>query len=161
MQRFTCECGNVLYFDNTKCLKCGEEVGYDPEGRTMAVLRANSAMRRCGNGLKHGVCNWVLPTADLCLSCRLNRKIPDLSVARNVMLWGRMEAAKRRLLVTLLQLGIPVLPKAEDPLSGLSFDIVSAWVDPAVTMGHLNGVITVNLEEADDTYRQINREQLK
>jgi hypothetical protein len=27
-------------------------------------------------------------------------------------------------------------------------------------MGHLNGVITVNLEEADDTYRQINREQL-
>ena len=29
-----------------------------------------------------------------------------------------------------------------------------------MTTGHLNGVITVNLEEADDTYRQINRQQL-
>lgn len=163
MQRFTCDCGNVLFFQNSQCLKCGQEVGYDPEGRTMVVLRPGGIMRRCGNGLKHGVCNWVLPSsegAELCLSCRLNRRIPDLSIARNVVLWARMETAKRRLLVTLLQLGIPVLPKAEDALSGLSFDIVSASIDPAVTMGHLNGVITVNLEEADDTYRQINREQL-
>ena len=164
MQRFTCECGNALFFDNSKCLKCGSEVGYDPDGRTMVVLRAAGGMKRCSNGTRHRVCNWVLPKearAELCLACRLNRKIPDLSQPRNLMLWGRMEVAKRRLLVTLLQLGIPIVPKSEDALSGLAFDIVSAWVDPAVTMGHLNGVITVNLEEADDTYRQINREQLK
>ena len=162
MQRFTCDCGNVLFFENSKCLKCGHEVGYDPEGRTMVVLRPGGTMRRCENGVKHGVCNWVLPSSDgteLCLACRLNRRIPDLSLPRNVMLWGRMEGAKRRLLVTLLHLGIPVLPKAEDPLSGLAFDIVSASADPKVTMD-VNGVITVNLEEADDTYRQINREQL-
>lgn len=131
----------------------------------MVMLRPGGTMRRCANGVRHNVCNWVLPTGtgpgtDLCLSCRLNRRIPDLSLPRNVLLWGRMEAAKRRLLVTLLQLGIPVLPKGADPLSGLAFDIVSSWADPGVTMGHLNGVITVNLEEADDTYRQINREQL-
>jgi hypothetical protein len=164
MQRFTCDCGNALFFDNTKCLKCGQEVGYDPEGRTMAVLRGSRGMRRCANGVRHGVCNWVLHHSEkqgLCPACRLNRRIPDLTVPRNVMLWGRMEAAKRRLLVTLCQLGIPVRSKAEDATAGLAFDIVSAWVDPAVTMGHLNGVITVNLEEADDTYRQINREQLK
>ena len=130
----------------------------------MVVLRPGRATQRCANGVKYQVCNWVLPTGlgmALCLSCRLNRRIPDLSIPRNVMLWGRMESAKRRLLVTLLQLGIPVLPKAKDPLSGLAFDIVSANTDPAVTIGHLNGVITVNLEEADDTYRQINREHLK
>jgi hypothetical protein len=37
---------------------------------------------------------------------------------------------------------------------------VSTLSNPTVTTGHLNGVITVNLEEADDTYRQINRQQL-
>lgn len=163
MQRFACDCGNTLFFENSQCLKCGHEVGYDPEARAMAVLKPGGAMRRCGNGLSHGVCNWLVPVAEgtvLCPACRLNRTIPDLSVPRNVMLWGRMEAAKRRLLVTLQTLGISVRSKAEDPVSGIAFDIVSAWVDPAVTMGHLDGVITVNLEEADDTYRQINREQL-
>lgn len=163
MQRFVCECGNALFFENSHCLKCGHEVGYDPEGRRMVVVKPGGTLRRCSNGWKHGVCNWVVPVpsaTELCAACRLNRRIPDLSVPRNVMLWGRMETAKRRLLFTLAQLGIPVRPKAEDEASGLAFDIVSAWVDPAVTMGHLNGVITVNLEEADDTYRQINREQL-
>ncbi|OYW17694.1 MAG: hypothetical protein B7Z52_06345, partial [Burkholderiales bacterium 12-64-5] len=48
----------------------------------------------------------------------------------------------------------------DDPKSGLAFDIVSTLSNPTVTTGHLNGVITVNLEEADDTYRQFNRQQL-
>ncbi len=76
------------------------------------------------------------------------------------MLWGRMEMAKRRLIYTLLRLGITLPSKAEDPRSGLAFDIVSTQSNPTVTTGHLNGVITVNLEEADDTYRQFNRQQL-
>ena len=32
--------------------------------------------------------------------------------------------------------------------------------DPQVTMGHLDGIITVTLEEADDAYRQLNRQRL-
>ena len=164
MQRFTCECGNALFFDNSHCLKCGLEVGYDPEGRAMVALSGSRALQRCANGTRYKVCNWLVHKSSrlvLCPACKLNRKIPDLTQPRNVMLWGRMEAAKRRLLVTLMQLGIPPVPKSEDALSGLAFDILSAWVDPGSTMGHMNGVITVHLEEADDTYRQINREQLK
>jgi hypothetical protein len=71
-----------------------------------------------------------------------------------------MEMAKRRLLYTLTGLGISLPSKVENPKAGLAFDIVSTVSNPTVTTGHLNGVITVNLEEADDTYRQINRQQL-
>jgi hypothetical protein len=120
-------------------------------------------MKRCANGLKHGVCNWVMPTESkqiLCMACQMNRIIPDLSSERNLMLWGRMEMAKRRLIYTLLKLGITLPSKASNPKNGLAFDIVSTLSNPSVTMGHLNGIITVNLEEADDTYRQFNRQQL-
>jgi len=60
----------------------------------------------------------------------------------------------------MLRLGITLPSKVENAQAGLAFDIVSTLSNPNVTMGHLNGVITVNLEEADDTYRQINRQQL-
>ena len=163
MQRFICDCGNVLFFDNSKCLRCGREVGYDLEGEVMVVIQPGGWMRRCANGIKHGVCNWVvsaLKGEDLCAACKLNRTIPDLGNPRNVMLWGRMEAAKRRLVYTLLRLGFTLPSLKENAQAGLAFDIVSSFVNPEATMGHLNGVITVNLEEADDTYRQINRQQL-
>ncbi len=163
MQRFTCDCGNVLFFGSSKCLKCGGKVGYDPQGGGMVRLRPGVALKLCDNGVKHGVCNWLLPvssSAVLCVACRMNRTIPDLSTERNQTLWGRTEMAKRRLIYTLLRLGFTLPSKAENAQAGLAFDIVSTVSNPEVTTGHLNGVITVNLEEADDTYRQFNRQQL-
>ncbi len=163
MQRFTCDCGNVIFFGSSRCLKCGRVVGYDPAAERMERLRPSAGLKRCDNGVKHGVCNWLLPATApelLCVACRMNRVIPDLTTERNRMLWGRMEMAKRRLLYTLLRLGIPLVPKSPDEKMSLAFDMVSTVSNPNVTTGHLNGVITVNLEEADDTYRQINRQQL-
>ncbi len=163
MQRFTCDCGNVLFFGSSRCLKCGGEVGYDPAGGNMRRLQPGGDLKRCGNGLEYNVCNWLLPAdspTPLCVACRLNHTIPNLGLGRNRMLWGHMETAKRRLVYTLLRRGITLPPRTEDPQDGLAFEIVSSLVDPAITTGHLDGVITVNLEEADDTYRQINRQQL-
>ena len=163
MQRFTCGCGNVLFFGSYRCLKCESDVGYDPSSRTMLRFTVESELKRCDNGVRHGVCNWLLPRASkdkLCIACQMNRTIPDLRAERNRTLWGRMEMAKRRLLYTLTGLGISLPSKVENPKAGLAFDIVSTVSNPTVTTGHLNGVITVNLEEADDTYRQINRQQL-
>lgn len=163
MQRFTCECGNVLFFTSSRCLKCGETVGYDPASETMQQVRPGSTMVLCENGAKHGVCNWLVPAGarrPLCVACRTNHLIPDLGKEGNVVLWGRMEAAKRRLFYTLLRLGLKLPTKAEDAQAGLAFDIVSTALNPSITTGHLNGVITLNLEEADDTYRQINRQNL-
>ena len=163
MQRFTCDCGNVLFFGSSRCLKCNGEVGYDPEANAMQRVKPDGTTKRCDNGVKHGVCNWLLPAdskAALCVACRMNRTIPDLTTVRNRQLWGRMEIAKRRLLYTLMRIGITLPSKVENAKEGLAFDFVSTVVNPEVTTGHLNGVITVNLEEADDTYRQINRQQL-
>jgi hypothetical protein len=75
-------------------------------------------MKRCANGVKHGVCNWALPAEageTLCMACGMNRTIPDLSTARNLMLWGRMEMAKRRLIYTMLRLGISLPSKPMTP----------------------------------------------
>jgi hypothetical protein len=163
MQKFTCDCGNVLFFGSSRCLRCLSSVGYDPQQQAMVKLHQEGPMKRCANGLKHGICNWVLPTESkeiLCMACQMNRIIPDLSSERNLMLWGRMEMAKRRLIYTLLKLGISLPTKVGNPKNGLAFDIVSTLSNPSVTMGHLNGIITVNLEEADDAYRQFNRQQL-
>lgn len=120
-------------------------------------------MKRCDNGVRHGVCDWLLPADSierLCMACRMNNTIPDPNTDRNRMLWARMEMAKRRLICSLLGLGMTLPSKAENPETGLAFDIVSTLSNPEVTTGHLNGLITVNLEEADDTYRQFNRQQL-
>ncbi len=163
MQRFTCECGNILFFSSFQCLKCNQPTGYDPLAGNMRRLLAGGPMKLCANGLKYSVCNWLVPShaADtLCVACRKNRTIPELTNERNRLLWGRMEMAKRRLLYSLLRLGIPLPAKSENPQVGLAFDMISSLANPEVTTGHLNGVITVNLEEADDTYRQINRQQL-
>lgn len=163
MERFTCSCGNVLFFGNSHCLTCGSDVGYDPKNDRLIPIRPGSGVKLCDNGQRYNLCNWVLPSSSpdtLCVSCRMNRTIPDLSSDRNKTLWARMETAKRRLLYTLLRLGIKLPSKKEDPQNGLAFDIVSTLKNPDVTTGHLNGVITVNLEEADDTYRQFNRQQL-
>jgi len=163
MRRFTCDCGNLLFFDSFRCLACGIPAGYDPKQDNMLRLGTGHPVKQCDNGVRYGVCNWLLPKGSpeaLCQACRANRTIPDLTLDRNKMLWGRMEEAKRRLFYTLLRAGITLPSQKENARTGLAFDIVSTVSDPTVTTGHLQGVITVNLEEADDTYRQINRQQL-
>ena len=165
MQRFQCPCGNTLFFDSSWCVACGQKVACDPGNREFVVLEEPKKGRPklCRNGVRHGVCNWLaLPDrpGDLCLSCHMDKVIPDLRDRRNVMLWGKMEAAKRRLIFELLTLGISMEPGGQGFFDGLTFRIVSTRLDASVTMGHLNGLITVNLEEADDTYRQINRQTL-
>jgi len=161
MRRFFCGCGNTLFFGSVRCLSCRREVGYDPVSQALHPLPEAPSLKRCGNGVQHGVCNWLLDSTSkerLCVACRMNQIVPDLSRDRNKLLWSRMESAKRRLIYSLLGLGIPLPNKAESPVDGLAFEIMSTILNPSVSTGHLNGIITVNLEEADDTYRQINRQ---
>lgn len=151
MRIFSCTCGNPLYFENSRCLSCGREVGWCPVCRTLAPLVAAAAgevacghpgcgarLRKCFNYLEHNVCNrsLALPpdgtAADggLCDYCRYNETIPDLSVPGNQEKWYRLEQAKRRLLYTLDLLGLPY-GKTEDGVSpGLSFDFLADTSDP-------------------------------
>jgi len=92
----------------------------------------------------------------LCRSCRLNRTIPDLSDADNQRWWRGIEIAKRRLVSQLLGLSLPVRSKVtEDVERGLMFDFLRSLPGgPAVLTGHADGLITLNVEEADDARRE-------
>ena len=125
------------------------------------------AYRRCANLNTPAACNWLLSDhgigakEGLCIACRLNRTIPDLSVPENGVLWGRFEEAKRRMVSTLLALEIPVHSKEENPEKGLAFDFLRSPKDgPRVLTGHDNGLITMNIEEADASIREGIRENL-
>src|SRR5687768_7763879 len=100
MKIFTCQnCGQLLHFENTICVRCGMSLGFLPRSLTLSALSpgegAFRAMadgggwRLCGNA-RHEACNWMVPAEepdDFCPSCDLNRTIPDLSTAINLERW--------------------------------------------------------------------------
>ena len=170
---YTCQCGKPVFFRNSACLSCGAQLGYDPELTTLIALEEGDTpgslvrhgdtggkhYQRCANFDTAAGCNWLLPhgsTEPLCRACCVNRTIPDQSDPQNQMLWGRIELAKRRLMSQLLDLGLPALSKEkEDPEHGLAFDFLRALPDePPVMTGHASGVVTLNVEEADDAVRE-------
>ena len=131
----------------------------------MALRAVGLDDRRCAHHAFPGTCNWLVTTGanDFCTACALNEVIPDLSDARRVRLYHEVEKSKRRLLFTLLHLGLPV----EDRVAradGLTFRILAdSRLDETdttlggyeeVTTGHVQGEITINLLEADPRLRE-------
>ncbi len=131
--------------------------------------------QRCANLQTPAACNWLVPVSGasgeaaasglLCRACRLNRTIPDLNDAAhpdNGVLWGRIELAKRRLISALLSLGLPVASRiTEDSARGMMFDFLrSPDSGPCVMTGHDTGLITLNLQEADDAVREAVRKAM-
>jgi hypothetical protein len=182
MKTFHCtHCQNLVFFENVRCLNCGHSLAFLPDlgfmgalsecadGLWRAELEAPDARgyRLCANYNQVSVCNWVVPadeSSGFCRSCRLNRIIPELSSERNRVAWFRLEVAKRRMLYTLLGLGLPVLPKDGDGGFGLAFEFLedsSHGDQKRVLTGHDNGLITINIAEADDVHREMARTQQK
>jgi hypothetical protein len=187
MRNFTCVCGQGLFFENTLCTACRRRLGYDPlRGELLALepgqsdsaggswLSADAAVpyRLCRNDLEFHVCNWLVNDAghQYCLSCRLNRIVPFLESSPRAPLrrecWYRLEQAKRRLLFTLLAMGLPVVSKAESKSAGLAFSFLEDQrsnpevLEQNVLTGHWQGLITVNLVEADHVEREKVRQGL-
>jgi hypothetical protein len=164
MRAFHCpRCGQLVFFENVACLRCGAALGFDPESREMVLAPAG----RCGNQVLAG-CNWMLPAPEpepgrRCRSCRLTRTRPndaDLGGdSRAGELFVRTEAAKRRLVFQLLELHLPLVSHHEDPKSGLAFDFLVRHEAP-IMIGHESGVITIDLAESDDAYRERMRAEL-
>ena len=167
MKLFECQnCGHPLYFENTRCESCGLPLGYLPALAKVSALQPDDGLwhalavpteryRFCANA-QYEVCNWLVPadgTEQYCAACRHNRTIPDLSVPDNLAHWRMIELAKHRLFYTLIKLRLPLVTKNEDP-DGLAFDFIAAPGGPTaapVMTGHDNGLITLNLAEADDS----------
>ena len=121
--------------------------------------------RLCNNYTDHGVCNWAIPEQDphqFCRACQLNEMIPDLSDPDARDSWQRMEIAKRRLVFTLMELGLPLETKQQNPEAGLAFAFKRDDFEGAekVLTGHCDGLVTINLKEADAPSREKTRVNL-
>jgi hypothetical protein len=148
----------LLFFENFRCLACLTEVGFD---RGTQELRALTGALRCAAVPSAG-CNWLAaPGAPegLCDCCQLTQTRPpdDDQVAARA--FGRAQAAQRRLLYQLDDLGLPVVDRETDPEEGLAFDLLSSAYGPVVT-GHSDGLITIDLAEGDDSHREAVRVRL-
>jgi hypothetical protein len=174
---YRCQCDRPIFFRNSLCLGCNTPLGYVPEmGQLRSLQPGPNAgtwklsgqtedtplWRRCGNFDSPAGCNWLVSANEaepLCLSCRLNHTIPSLDDEESARYWRLIENAKRRLVAQLLGLGLPVKSKvSEDEAHGVMFDFLRSPPDgPRVLIGHANGLITLNIEEADDAIREKNR----
>lgn len=169
MKNFSCSaCGNKVYFENVACVKCGHALGFDASLQSIVTLQSepsdNSLYRRidgsgdrlryCANAF-YGVCNWLTHDGGsaMCPACSLNRTIPNLSEFGNLQAWRDLERAKKRIVYSLLRFGLP-FDGAGSPQGPLTFNFVRS----AIT-GHLDGVITIDIMEADAVERERQRQQ--
>lgn len=124
-------------------------VDFSPESLTFIATNDDG----CSNRRDHGVCNWANSSdSNLCLACQTNQVIPDLNVDGNLHKWTKVEEAKRRLFYTCYRLGLPT--------EGLSFRFMVNTAHETATTGHCQGVITLNIWEADPVAREQMRASL-
>ncbi|WP_375455315.1 putative zinc-binding metallopeptidase [uncultured Methylobacterium sp.] len=185
MKIFQCQaCDQPLTFESTACDSCQRRLGYVCAVHEISALEPSSPSlhpgaqgaptvhayahpgrryRFCANA-RHAACNWLVPedaAETFCIACRHNRVVPDLTLAWNLTRWRQVEAAKRRLFYSLLRLDLPLATRAAYT-DGLAFDFLvdpseSFLIGPPVLTGHLNGLISMNIAEADDVERERRR----
>jgi len=157
MRSFSCgRCGQLVFFENSLCLRCSAALGFVPSVLDLVVLDGPQASgaRACANATL-AECNWLVEPGDpgsLCRSCVLTRTRPADSDTASLAAFASAEAAKRRLVFQLLDLGLPIR-------DDLAFDLLSSQWAPVLT-GHDDGVITIDLAESDDARREQRRAEL-
>ena len=155
MQIFQCPaCAGAVHFHNLTC-GCGQPVRFDPDRQAMRTDGAD-----CTNRDAIG-CNWIADApGGLCRSCAMTETVPDLAAEDNVDLWARTEAAKRWMLANLARWGWFTPADAGDrPVFKLLAEKTSRG-DAKVIMGHADGLITINVNEASESVSAERQEQL-
>jgi hypothetical protein len=169
MRAFACShCGQLLFFENSHCLRCGAALGFTPELLDLKLIEplerkryrlrdgGKARFKRCAR-THLASCNWLLSEddpEDLCSSCRLTQRAPQLRNDQELRAFAQAENAKRRLMYQLLDLGLPVVRRDEDSRRGLEFVLAFRCEDRPVMTGHLDGVITLDLSECDNVHRE-------
>lgn len=167
MRDFNCpNCGQRLAFENSLCLSCGSRLGFSLDDMALLVIASGADSehggavdsddyRLCAN-LHLAECNWLVekgPVKKLCRSCALTRTRPNDNDTKALAAFAAAEKAKRRLIVELYELKLPIVGRDEDHQYGLAFDLMSSEHEKVMT-GHHNGVITIDLAEGDDVHRE-------
>lgn len=122
MEIFKCKhCGNIIYFENTSCVKCNYPLGFETEKMQLFPIVAweneiyslydqpGKYYRYCINH-QYNVCNWLIEEGSktpYCKTCDLNSTIPNLSQPDAVNQWRIIENAKHRLIYSLLKMKFP------------------------------------------------------
>ena len=182
MKLFKCtHCGQLLYFENSRCEKCDYPLGFETDQLQLVPLvaqadgtfqiygadseQAVNTYTHCHNHAEAG-CNWLVragTSTPFCVACSLNRTIPDLSRPVHRLRWRELEVAKHRLIYSLLRMGLPVVSKVEDPTRGLAFNFMADTSHEGgerVLTGHDDGLITINIAEADTIEREMARQAM-
>jgi hypothetical protein len=137
MRDFLCpNCGQHLAFENSVCLSCGSALGFSLDDMALLVITSgedsehggtvdSSAYRLCAN-LHVAECNWLVKekpgmgaVAELCTSCKLTRARPNDADTAALAAFAGAEKAKRRLIVELTDLKLPIVSRDDDPQFGL------------------------------------------
>lgn len=175
MKTFRCDhCGHPLFFENVQCLQCGSVLAFLPDRLALCAVEPvadahgdlwrrktrqhpkGKSYRLCHNHTEYQACNLAVAATDpnvLCVSCRLTRVLPDLSLPENRERWYRIEVAKRRLFYTLAKLGLVSVDPPGGQRDGPVFEFLADQPGQLVFTGHCEGVITLNIAEADDAER--------
>lgn len=160
-------CRHFVYLDALTCPECAAELGYQLLTQQFYGLRDGRVVidgetwYTCSN--RGWQCNWLVredaPTGR-CFSCRLTRTQPDADDTVALEKLAKTEEAKRRLVLQLGQLGLPIVGWDVQP-GGLGFDLLSSLSDgKRVIIGHANGIITIDLAESLDDRREALRVRL-
>lgn len=160
-------CRGVVYLESLTCQACEQALGFHlatltmvPASREGTVVEGQRWLP-CAN--RSWNCNWVVADDDdhtRCGSCRLTRRRPAADDTLALEKLADTAVAKRRLLVQLTQLGLPI-ESYEERDGGLGFDLLSSRSDNSpVTIGHANGIITIDLAESLDAHREALRVNL-
>ncbi len=176
MKTGNCRCGNRIFFNNHCCLACDATLGRCGSCRALTSFSDINSVESCDScgavvypcaNMVHGVCrSFNQVPEELCRLCEFTQTTPTLSDAASVARWSAMESAKRRLLVQLEELGLPPFIGNLNETRPLRFEFLEDAIDESgqtsgVTTGHEEGLITINLAEADSVHRERVRVQMR
>lgn len=166
MNRFRCDtCEEIVHFNNAVCLNCNSALGFEFTRLDMISFAEHppAGFVRCTNFSACG-CNWLAQSDGapaFCFACSLNQMVPNLSNPEHVERWTKLEAAKRHFLYGIMRIGLPIVTRTENPQEGLGFELLADEPGAGHVMtGHENGLITINIEEANAAEREAAREAM-
>ena len=169
MRAFRCpSCGQAVDFEAQQCPTCAVTVGYHHPSRQMVAapsqtLRVNGrGWVRCAHWERG--CNWLTADDSASGRCYADSFVREGPAPDDTEAMTELDAtlkALRRLIFELMDLGLPIHPYYADR-QGLAFDLLSSEsLGGPVMIGHANGVITIDLAESLELYRERLRIRLK
>ena len=172
VRAFACPvCNSFAPFDMRRCTTCQAELRLHLPTQSMvatsdgATVIDGAQWIECTKAPSLG-CNWLVPEEQdevlrgRCLADSLIRREPeaDDTIAQEKL--ADTTTAMHRLVLQLLDIGLPVDPFWRKD-GGLAFDLLSSYSEgKKITIGHADGVITIDLVESLDAYRESLRVRL-